>query len=169
MEGRSLNENSTPSRAPAASITALNMARAVWRKSRSAVNSGPRSARASTVRNSFLRLVPCNASRGGASEKPERYQRSIRGTSELLVSLVQAKLSAPQRYVTSNHCILETSCVIAGTARKKRPHVFLEVGAYLSFQRCTSRRVSLTGAGSCLILRAITAPTSFCRGNPVIN
>jgi len=44
----------------------VSMVRAVWLKSRSAVNSGPKSASASTVRNSFFKLVPCKASRGGA-------------------------------------------------------------------------------------------------------
>ena len=76
-EGLSPNENSTASRAPAASITAVSMVRAVWRKSRSAVSSGPKSASASTVRKSFLRLVPCNASSGGTCEKPEPHQGSI--------------------------------------------------------------------------------------------
>src|SRR5208337_4771592 len=69
-EGRSPNENKTASRAPAASITAISMVRAVWRKSRSAVSSGPKSASASTVRNSFLRLVPCNP----LAEAPARNQ-----------------------------------------------------------------------------------------------
>ena len=53
----------------------VSMVRAVWRKSRSAVSSGPRSARASTVLSSFLRLVPCNTLRR-ACEKPEPYQGS---------------------------------------------------------------------------------------------
>ena len=75
-EGRSLNENKTASRAPAASITAVSMVRAVWRKSRSAVSSGPKSASASTVLKSFFRLAPCNASCGGTCEKPERNQVS---------------------------------------------------------------------------------------------
>jgi len=52
------------------------MVRAVWRKSRSAVSSGPKSASASTVLKSFFRLAPCNASCGGTCEKPERNQVS---------------------------------------------------------------------------------------------
>src|SRR5271170_682768 len=76
-EGRSPNEKRTASRAPAASITAVSMVRAVWRKSRSAVSSGPKSASASTVLKSFLRLVPCNAPCGGECEKPEPHQVSI--------------------------------------------------------------------------------------------
>src|ERR1700692_227623 len=74
-EGRSPNEKRTASRAPDASITAATMVRAVCRKSRSAVSSGPKSASASTVRKSFLRLFPCNPLR--RCEKPEHPQRSI--------------------------------------------------------------------------------------------
>jgi hypothetical protein len=59
-EGRSLKEKRTASRAPAASITTVSMVRAVWRKSRSAVSSGPKSVNASNVLKIFLRLVPCN-------------------------------------------------------------------------------------------------------------
>ena len=57
MVGFSLKTKSTPSRAPAASMTADNMRRDVSVKSRSAVSSGPRSERASTVRNSLRKLL----------------------------------------------------------------------------------------------------------------
>ncbi len=97
-EGRSPNENRTPSRAPAASITAASMVRAVWRKSRSAVSSGPKSASASTVLKSFLKLVPCNASCGGTCEKPELYQPSIASTTRLLVSLVPVRSIGEPEY-----------------------------------------------------------------------
>ena len=87
-EGRSPNENRTASRAPAASMMAVSMVRAVWRKSRSAVSSGPKSASASTVLRSFLRLVPCNSD-PRRCEKPEPHQGSIALEDELLVSLVR--------------------------------------------------------------------------------
>src|SRR6266851_4388247 len=65
IEGLSLKVQSTPSRAPPACSNAETMARAVCENSRSAVISGPRSDRASTVRNSRIRrllvsLVPRN-------------------------------------------------------------------------------------------------------------
>ena len=64
-ERRSSNENKTASRAPAASIMAVSMVPAVWRKSRSAVSSGPKSVNASNVLRIFLKSVPCNTSCGG--------------------------------------------------------------------------------------------------------
>jgi hypothetical protein len=39
-----------------------------------------------------LRLVPCNASCGGACEKPELNQVSIARARQLLVSLVQPNI-----------------------------------------------------------------------------
>src|ERR1700679_3672328 len=87
-EGRSPKENKTASRAPAASITALSMVLAVWRKSRSAVSSGPKSVNASNVLRIFLKLAPGNASCGGTCEKPELNQVSIAIATQLLVSLV---------------------------------------------------------------------------------
>ena len=59
--GFSLKTKSAPSRAPAASITADNIRREVSVKSRSAVNSGPSSERASTVRNSLRKLLVSTA------------------------------------------------------------------------------------------------------------
>src|SRR6266436_7966714 len=61
MEGLSLKVKSTPSRAPPACSNAETMARAVCENSRSAVISGPRSDRASTVRNSRRKLFFCTA------------------------------------------------------------------------------------------------------------
>jgi len=55
--GFSPNKKSTPSRAPAASMTADSMSREVSENSRSAVKAGPSSESASTVCNKRLRLL----------------------------------------------------------------------------------------------------------------
>ena len=55
--GLSLNKNSAPSRAPAASMTADSMRREVSENSRSAVRAGPSSESASTVCSNRLRLL----------------------------------------------------------------------------------------------------------------
>jgi hypothetical protein len=68
MVGFSLKTKSAPSRAPAASITAASIRRAVSENSRSAVNSGPSSERASTVRNSLRKLFVSTAKTNGAKE-----------------------------------------------------------------------------------------------------
>ena len=52
IAGLSLNSRSTPSRAPAASMMADSISRAVSENSRSAVSAGPSSESASTVCNS---------------------------------------------------------------------------------------------------------------------
>ena len=57
MSGLSLNRKSTPSRAPAASITADSISREVSENSRSAVSAGPSSESASTVCNSRRKLL----------------------------------------------------------------------------------------------------------------
>ncbi len=88
MEGRSPNENNTPSRALAASITTDSMVCAVWRKSRSAVSSGPKFARASTVFKSFFRLVPSNASAEVLARNQSANSVACGPVAQLLVSLV---------------------------------------------------------------------------------
>src|SRR5438445_617147 len=82
--------NSAPSRAPPASTDADNMARAVWGNSRSAVISGPRSERASTVRRRRRKLSFCNATL--LEEQNQSTKRVTRTPlTNLLVSLVQVK------------------------------------------------------------------------------
>src|SRR5712664_3626518 len=61
IEGLSLKVKSTASRAPPACSNAETIARAVCENSRSAVISGPRSDRASTVRSSRRKLFFCTA------------------------------------------------------------------------------------------------------------
>ncbi len=55
--GLSLNKNSAPSLAPAASTTADSMSREVSEKSRSDVSAGPSSERASTVCSNRRKLL----------------------------------------------------------------------------------------------------------------
>src|SRR5256885_15485812 len=91
-EGLSLKTKSAPSRAPAASISVESMTRAVWANSRSAVNSGPRSESASTVRSSRRKLLLCTATRSGSENIDQSKMRVSRKKnareSKLLVSLV---------------------------------------------------------------------------------
>jgi Arc/MetJ-type ribon-helix-helix transcriptional regulator len=89
MVGFSLKTKSAPSRAPAASITADNMRRDVSVNSRSAVSSGPRSERASTVRNSLRKLLVSTIDEW--SENAEQNERNTQEQPQgepLLVSLV---------------------------------------------------------------------------------
>jgi len=76
-DGLSLKVKRAPSRAPAASISAANIACADWEKSRSAVSSGPRSESASTVRNSRRKLF-FGTAKGQGSEKPEQNEITMR-------------------------------------------------------------------------------------------
>ena len=55
--GFSVNKNSTPSRAPAASMTADSMSREVSENSRSVARAGPSSESASTVCSRRLKLL----------------------------------------------------------------------------------------------------------------
>src|SRR3989441_8724355 len=81
-----------PLRAPPACSMAESMARAACGKSRSAVNAGPRSERASTVRRSRRKLFFCAATQGGSRkvQSTKRVTRSQTGEGGgLLVSLVR--------------------------------------------------------------------------------
>src|ERR1700690_1637806 len=78
------------SRAPPASSDADNMGRAVWGNSRSAVISGPRSERASTVRSRRRKLSFCNAKRWG-SKNQSRKRVTRTQLANLLVSLVHSR------------------------------------------------------------------------------
>src|SRR5438874_8919435 len=78
IEGLSLNLKSTTSRALPACSSAETMARAVCAKSRSAVISGPRSARDSTVRRSRRKLLFCTATRERRQKNPEQKKSTTR-------------------------------------------------------------------------------------------
>src|SRR5580692_9980641 len=90
MVGLSWKIKSAPWLAPAASITAESMWRDVSLNSRSPVSSGPRSERASTVRNSLRKLFVSTAKTSGAVTRAhvERNTHTLRGEWHLLVSLV---------------------------------------------------------------------------------
>ena len=91
--GFSLNRNSAPSRAPAASMTAHSMSREVSENSRSAVRAGPSSESASTVCSKRLKLLVCIATDGVGSQVTEQNEGNMRRTSGarggLLVSLIR--------------------------------------------------------------------------------
>src|SRR3984893_761947 len=113
MAGLSLKVKSTASRAPPAWSSAETMARAVCGNSRSAVISGPRSDRASTVRSSRRKLFFCTATHR-CGQRPEQKKSNMRrnsGIRSLLVSLVLR--TQPSAF----SCQLKTPVIPTGAKR----------------------------------------------------